>query len=173
MTTFAFSVEIDQNDLHRILTAVNRVDNSVYIAAKQLPYKMALECADLLRRNISTGAIAVPGNYSRKYIEYKQLMVGHQRPWILFGDVLATITVFRHDDGFMAGIPAGRLDRGEKGWYGTGAPSHIAAYAYANEYGEGNTPERPVFRPTAAQYKGSRVQSHIDKTKIEIKRHWK
>lgn len=167
------SVEIDQSDLSRIIRAVNAVDRTVNIQSKQLPYRMALECADLLRKNISTGAIAVPGRYNQKYIEYKQLMVGHLRPWVLFGDVLANITVFRQEEGFMAGIPAGRMDSGEKGWFGTGKPSYIAAYARANEYGEGNTPERPVFRPTFAQYQGTRVQNHINKVMNEIKRWWR
>ena len=167
------SIEIDQSDLNRIIRAVQAVDSTVNIQAKKLPYRMAIECADLLRRNIQTGAIAVPGRYSQKYIEYKKLMVGHLRPWILFGDVLQNISVFRNEDGFMAGIPAGRMDSGEKGWFGTGAPSYIAAYARANEYGEGNTPERPVFRPTFEQYKGTRLQSHINEAMREIKRHWK
>jgi len=167
------SVQIDQNDLNRAVRAVKAVDSTVNIQAKQLPYKMAIECAELLRKNISTGAIAVPGRYNRRYIEYKQLMVGHLRPWILFGDVLQNIIVFRTEDGFMAGIPAGRMDSGEKGWFGTGKPSYIAAYARANEYGEGNTPARPIFRPTLAQYKGQKAQSHIDRVMNEIKRHWK
>ena len=167
------SVEIVQKDLIRILRAVQAVDSTVHTQSKKLPYKMALECAELLRKNISTGAIAVPGRYNPKYTEYKQLMVGHLRPWMLFGDVLANITVFRQEDGFMAGIPAGRMDKGEKGWFGTGKPSYIAAYARANEYGEGNTPERPIFRPTFAQYQGAKVQTHINRVMKEIKRWWR
>ena len=165
---------IDPKDYKRLVNAVNRVSQAVNLSTKILPHRMALDAAELLRRNIQRGAFAgsYPG-YNPRYAAYKQIMFGSSKPWVLFGDVLSSITVFSYGKGYMAGIPAGRMDRGEKGWFGTGKPSYIAAYARANEFGEGPTPERPMFRPTFAQYKEWGMGPQIKGTFTRIKQRWR
>jgi len=167
------SVQFDQRDLTKILSATNKVTNQVYNSSKRLPYRMAIAYAEMLRRNIATGTMPTYPPYHPKYAEYKYLMVGHLKPWQLFGDVLANISVFKHGDGFMGGIPAGRWDKGEKGWHGTGKPSAIAAYARANEFGQGRTPARPIFRPTFANFKASKIPQFEKETYRDIKRWWR
>ncbi|MDY6957906.1 MAG: hypothetical protein SVK08_01980 [Halobacteriota archaeon] len=168
------SVQVERDDLIKIASALNKVNNVVYNAARRLPYRMAIEYSDMLRQNIQQGTFSgMYKPYNKKYAEYKQLMVGHLRFWVLFGDVLASISVFKHGNGFMGGIPAGKMDRGEKGWYGTGKPSSIAAYARANEFGEGPTPARPVFRPTFAQFKRDRLGKFEKETYEDIRRWWR
>jgi hypothetical protein len=167
------SIQIDQKDLIKILSATNKVSNVVYAASKRLPYRMAIEYAELLRKNISSGVVPTYTPYNARYAQYKSLMVGHLKPWILFGDVLANISVFKHGDGFMGGIPAGRMDQGGKGWFGTGRPSAIAAYARANEFGQGNTPERPIFRPTFMQFKAGSLAKYEKETYRDIRRWWR
>ena len=167
------SIELDKRDLRKIRSATNKIGYYVRHAAKTLPYRMAIEYAEMLRRNISSGTTPTYPPYHPKYAEYKSTMVGHLNPWILFGDVLANISVFKHADGFMGGIPAGRFDRGEKGWYGTGKPSAIAAYARANEFGEGSTPARPIFRPTFANFKAGSLLKYQKETYENIKRWWR
>ena len=160
-------------DVTRLFRAVDRVANTVHSMSKRFPYQMALSYADLLRKNLTTGRFsAAYPPYSLRYAEYKRIMVGHLRPWQLFGDVLRSITVFKHGPGFMGGIPAGLFDKGGKGWYGTGSPSAIAAYARANEFGEGRTPARPLFRPTFEQFKDETVPKYSDTFLREVRRWW-
>ena len=168
------SLKLNPSDTLRFFRALIKIANTVHISRKQYPYRMALIYADLLRKNISQGTFAAtyPG-YTFRYEQYKKLMVGHTKPWILFGDVLANISVFPYGKGFMGGIPAGRFDRGQKGWFGTGAPSAIAAYARANEFGEGRTKERPVFRPTFDQFKKKEVPHFIKKFRRDVVRWWR
>lgn len=167
------TILFDPKDLQKIVSATNKITNVVYNASKRLPYRMAIAYAELLRRNITTGVMPTYPPYHPKYAEYKTLMVGHLKPWQLFGDVLANITVFRHGKGFMGGIPAGKMDRGGKGWYGTGKPSSIAAYARANEFGQGKTPARPIFRPTFENFKAKDLPRFEKETFNEIKRWWR
>jgi hypothetical protein len=167
------SVIIDTRDLKRILRAIDAVYNTAVQSAKNLPRQFALEYADVLRGNIRGGNIAVAGRYSPRYIEYKRKEVGHLRPWILRGDLLANITVHREGNEWFAGVPAGIKDSGGKGWFGTGAPSFIGAYARANEFGLGPTPERPMFRPSLQHYIGAGAVNHITIAKQKLKRRWR
>jgi len=171
------SISISEQDQAKIRTALSRVENTTRNKAKRLPWEMANEYANNLRKNIQTGAFASTyPPYNLRYEDYKYKMVGHLKPWVLFGDVLANISVWHwrkgRGRGFKAGIPAGRMDRGEKGWFGTGAPSSIAAYAAANEFGLGPTPARPVFIPTLLQYQRLYLPVKLRKVSTEIKGVW-
>ena len=170
------------------MRAITRVVHEIFRQQNDLPRNCAIEARSLLIGNINKQAFLFR-SYSESYRKWKTNQGYALRFWILEGDVLSNIRYFRYrragaseqDPGgrkggvmWMAGIPGGVYDSGGKNWSGGGPPMQIALYARFNEFGTAKTPARPVFTPTALQYK---KQGYLlkqgGKTLVRIKDKWK
>ena len=89
---------------------------------------------------------------SKRYTEWKKkygIGRGKNMWWILFGDLLKSITTWKTDDGFKSGINANIMSRGGASWLGKGdkgAPKPIAMYARILEH------RQPMFHPTLNEF---------------------
>lgn len=165
------------SDFKRVMRAIEKVRRAVRIRAQNIGYQMSLDYSNLLIVNI------LSQKYSSNYAPYHPLYESWKRDqtaenkyWVLMGDLLSEITVWRTRNGWMAGIPSGVTDSGGKNYTRTGPPKYIAAYARIMEYGgvfRGQTHlPRPLFGPTFEEYKRAGAPKRIEESKTIILRNW-
>lgn len=125
------------------------------VESDKLPYTHAVNYVNYVRSHITAGTFSsYYAPYSKRYAEWKDKYFGNRGFWILKGHLLASLTAFRHQNGWMGGIPAGLMVEGSS-WYGdgsTGQPRSIAEYGSWMEYGREGQPARPLFVPTMLDY---------------------
>ena len=165
-----FEIEFNQTDLKRIFDAVKRIE---MVSEYEIKTIMQRKCAEEQAQDIKLYIIsqALSGGYAPYNPRYMLWKVTNYQQnvayWMLSGELLKSITVFKHQYnmrwgsqyGYMAGIPSGLADRGDKSWLGTattkrGRSVYIAQYAHWMEYGRNGQPARPLFRPATALYAG-------------------
>ncbi len=174
-----FFVSLDQTDLKHILNALSRLRIAVRsVVHTDIPYAMSVDYKNLLTANILSGKFSYAyARYNATYADWKIEKVGHLKFWVLMRDLAMNITMWREEDGYKSGIPAGILDSGDKSMLtNNAAPRYIGAYAVFNEYGWRGKygevgPARPVFRPTMYEYKSSsqamyRMKEGLNKIRI-------
>lgn len=173
-------VDINRSDLFRIVQALHRIDAIVTIQKNQLPYECSIDYKNLVIQNILTQKFATTYRpYSPRYAKWKtQQMLGGSHFWRLYGDLLKSISAFRTSDGWMGGIPAGAMDSGGKSWFSTrgslkGAAKSIAMYAKVMEHGLNRHPARPVFGPTAQEYRQSGYKVRASRSLGKIRFGWR
>lgn len=166
------------SDLKRIFSAIAKVRTATRTRAKNIGYQLGTDYLKLLHINILSQKYA--GNYyhyNKKYEEWKRSRGSEDRFWILSGDLLGALTIWKKRFGWIAGIPAGVMDRGGKNYTGKGPPTYIGAYARILEYGgifyEQIHPPRPVFRPTFEEYKASGAIKRVKESREIIRRNWR
>jgi len=140
-------IVFDPTDMTRYLRALYKLGVKVQIWQNTICYRGATDYFQLVHKNIMSEKYsgAYPA-YSEKYGKWKQKK-GYKYPgwWKLEQNLLNALTVFKTEDGWMGGIPAGL--GGSRG--GT-----IAVYGSAGEFESfrGDQPARPVFEPTMQEY---------------------
>ena len=162
----------EENDFNRYIAALDNVANAIRDEKRNLPYRCAVDFSNLLLQQISSQAYQLASNRKR-YREWKLGRVSHLDHWILDGDLVSSITAFRHGTGWMGGIPSGVYDKGGKSWYGGGPPKEISRYARWLEYGRTGQPERPVVQPTTVLYRNHGYLKQLRLTKRNVESKWK
>ena len=148
-------VSLNNSDYERIMNALRKLE---VLAAVIVQDDMQRICAtdfyQLVFQNIVTQKYAgTYAPYSPRYAKWKMDVVGHLNFWVLKGDLLKALTVFKSKTGWTGGIPAGVKDTGGKSWKGNldkGAPEEIALYGQRLEFDKKKP--RKVFQPTTEEY---------------------
>ena len=182
-TLIRLEMKWNQADVHRVLRAFGRVQRAIDREKKELPYRMAVDYVNLLRRNIMTQKFA--GGYppyNPRYANWKAQYFATTGFWVMRGAVVNALTVYRdrHPQRWIGGLPPNAGTVPGSSWFGapgTGKPASINMYAKANEYGGtygGNRrPERPVFRPTKVEYEREGFPRRGKESLDIIGRSWK
>jgi hypothetical protein len=139
---------------------------------------MAFEFIDLIRDNIQTGKYdASYPAYNERYAHWKYNIYGSQGGfWFLRGDLYRSLSVFKEESGWMAGVPAGVMDYGMKSWFGANVARRqlpIALYARWMEFGRAGQPERPLFQPTTVEYWRGGMRNKAAESLGFIKGEWR
>ena len=150
-------IRFRRSDYTRWLRATAKIQAEALRESLNLPYRMAVGYTNLVRSNISTGKFtAMYAPYSERYYHWKYFIFGSSGGfWYLKGHLLRSLTTFRHENGWMGGIPAGIQVEGSS-WFGegqTGRPAYVAEYGNWMEFGRGRQPARPLFTPTLKEYR--------------------
>jgi hypothetical protein len=168
-------------DFRKVMTALAKTKAAVKFRAKNISYQMAIDYLELIRINIINQRYSgFYSQYNVRYEEWKQKITSDSRFWILKGDLLQSLTIWKENSFWRSGIPPGILDSGGKSWTGTGEkgnPAYIGAYARILEYGgvfdNQVHPPRPLFRPSLTQYEGTGAPKRVDESANIILRSWK
>jgi len=148
----------------------------------RLPYRMATDYSDLLRKNIQSGKFdSSYSPYNLRYHDWKYNIFGSKYGfWRLRGELFKSISVFKHkegkDKGWMGGIPSGEQDSGNVSWLGKGDRGRkmpIALYARYMEFGRRGQPARPLFQPTLVEYTTGGAIEQFAKTTLKFRGAWK
>jgi hypothetical protein len=143
-------------DAYRL--ALRRIESEAKAQKNWLPKACATEYRDELTKAIITQKYISKwkSTYHPWYADWKKMMTGSTgKFWILFGDLLRSITtIYRPAGGkagWFTGVPSGAKDSGGKSWFGTkknprGKRKSIVMYASVGEE------TRPVFGPSADDY---------------------
>jgi hypothetical protein len=165
------------SDFKRVMGAIEKVRRAVRIRAYGIGYQMSSDYLQLLVLNILSQKYS--GSYSAYnplYEAWKRNNSSDMRFWILAGDLIDSLTIWKTKTGWTAGIPAGVVDSGGKNFTGTGSPKYIAAYARILEYGgtfKGQTHSpRPVFAPTFKEYLQMGTKKRLNESATIILRNW-
>lgn len=166
------------DDFKRVMSAIAKVKVAVRTRARNIGYQMGIDYLALVHLNIVNQKYSGSyQNYNPVYRDWKAKQGADLRFWILKGDLLAALTVWRTRRGWTAGIPAGILDSGGKNYTGEGEPSYIAAYARIMEWGGSfqgqDHPARSVFTPTLEEYRRAGARKRINESKKIIVRSWR
>ena len=159
----------------------------------EMPRDMAIDCQrNLIAAIVSQKYVGEWGGAGRTYhpryrVWKEQYGGGGMKFWILWGDLLKAIKVFKQKYigrhwGWMAGIQAGTMDKGGKSWLGTsqrptGRPKPIAWYAgileWGGEFGEGGYhPPRPVFGPTLRDFHKEEGPKYLSTAALRVLVQW-
>lgn len=165
-------------DLYRIQRAVKRTVRQIFVQRRNMPRRCALEATQVLRGNINKQAYAPYQSYTDKYAKWKRQHGYPNMFWKLSGDLIRNIKTHRisHTE-WMAGISDSAM--GVRGHYSGNLKRYpIAKYARVLEYGGnfgrgGRHPARPVFRPTAKDYRRSLMPKQADKSLGIIASKWR
>ncbi|RLA02600.1 MAG: hypothetical protein DRQ42_00220 [Gammaproteobacteria bacterium] len=177
---------IDGSDLRKVRMAISRTVKEIFRQQNNLPRSCAIEARNLLIGNINKQSFLYQ-SYSKAYRKWKIKMGYPLIYWRLRGDLANNIRFFRKSAAltsmdpsgrkggvsWMAGVPGGIYDSGGKNWSGSGAPTQIALYARVNEYGNSKVPARPLFRPTALQYKKAYLPKQGMRSLLRIRGKWR
>lgn len=158
-------VEVSKNDIRRITRALERVKRSVNREREELPYRMAVDYVNLLRRNIMTQKFAGSyAPYNPRYAKWKEQYFATTGYWVMRGEIINNLTTYRdrgYKNRWIGGLPPSLSMVPSSSWFyppGAGGqkPKSINMYAYVNEYGGNYSgyshPARPIFRPTKVEY---------------------
>jgi len=173
----------NQSDLRRVLRAFSKVERAVGREKRELPYRMAVDYVNLLRRNIMTQKFAGSYRpYNPRYAAWKAQYFATTGFWVMRGMIVNALTVYRdrHPQRWIGGLPPNAGSAPGSSWFGPpgkGRKTSVNMYAAANEYGgtyDGSTrPERPVFRPTKVEYERGGFPKRGKESLNIIGRSWK
>ncbi len=175
-----FVVDLSRDDVYKILRAIKRTMYQIHAQRRIMPRRCANEASQLLRGNINKQAFTPYTRYTKRYAKWKREQGYPSMFWKLSGDLIRAIRVHRvaHTEWF-AGISDSAMDSGGKS-YGKGRRVPIGMYANILEYGgkfpqvNQEHPPRPVFVPTAQQYrKGGLMLKQADKSFKKIASKWR
>jgi hypothetical protein len=174
-------MQFKPEDYKRIMDALDRVKKTAH---KEIEDTMQRDCATQFRFRLINNMVGnkfssrfVP--LTKRYAAWKaNVYKGYQQFWMLGGDLMKNLQVFkdRYDkqDGWMAGIPAGAMDRGGKNWKMNAAPRDISRYARAGEFGGKYQEERPMFRYTQDEFIDDGSLDQFGKAALQrIKLQWR
>jgi len=148
-------IQFNQADLNRWMRAVDKVQNKAKLwIENEMQRRCATDYFQLVQKNIMTQ------KYSAGYKPYNERYAKWKYPkgtgagidfWILGGDLVRNLQIFKHGGGWVGGIPPGIKDSGGKSWLGPrfggkGKSKKIAMYGAKAEA------LRPVFKPTMEEY---------------------
>lgn len=147
------------------------------IEKNKLPQRHAINYVNAVRSNISTGKFdAAYAPYNERYYHWKYFVFkSHGGFWFLKGNLYSSLSAFRHEDGWMGGIPAGIQVEGSS-WFGQGfegKPRYVAQYGRWMEYGRPGQPARPLFRPTFGEYKEGQALQEMNQSMIRLRNKWR
>lgn len=173
------TAKLSSKDVAKIVRAIKRVVTQVKTQRRIMPRRCAMEAVQLLRGNINKQAFSPYVSYTKKYAKWKRQQGRPSMFWKLTGDLIQAIRVHRiTQTAWMAGISGSAMDSGGKS-YGKGRRVPIGMYARILEYGGnfgsgGKHPKRPVFVPTAHQYRtGGMMMKQADRSFKVIGSKWR
>lgn len=174
-----FKLQLRQSDTNAVLSRLKGLESALtFSLEKGVTKQIAERASQELQSNISSRKFARSEDYeplSKDYARWKKEEGLGNKFWIRYGELFSAITRWKRNTistkrrtlrMWVAGIPRGLINReGED----------IAEYAKANEFGKGNIPERPVFRPTAKEIlkEGWAVYAWIGSVRRIIKFSWR
>jgi hypothetical protein len=167
------SFEINQKDVENMMKALTRLELKAKRLESQHPFSCANDYQVLVKKNLLTQKFALTyPPYSERYARWKsETMRMGSHFWMLFGDLFRAITVFKiGKKDWMAGVPSRIFDKGGKsmfGMAGTGKPKRIAMYGSVVEK------KRPLFSPTADEYKKTGWPKQGERDLRELGRQWR
>ena len=151
-----FKVELNQNDLNKILNAVKGVSIRATIETMDtMQRKCSVTFAQLFKVNIISQKYATGWKYSKSYKDWKEKYYGQLNFWMLSGDLYKAIHSSRYLNGYLGGVPMGAFDSGVKSWSRKdNRRLPIARYGWWLELGNrnGTQPARPILGPTINEY---------------------
>jgi len=124
-----------------MLTALNRLQSKARELSREVPEKAATGFVFLIINNVHTEKFGLFGkSYSERYKEWKQVKVGSLKPFVLYGEFLKSLGVYKISDNMVFGgiIPGALGKRGES----------VEKYMQINEM------KRPLFAATRTEYIG-------------------
>ena len=174
---------INPRDKSKIRKAIKRVILQIRSETRNMPRRCSHDAVSLLRGNINKQVFAPYAPYSERYRKWKSERGYPLIFWKLKGDLIMAIKSHRITSGmgqevqYLAGISSTAYDSGAKDYYGRGPRKRIAEYARILEFGGsfgkgGNHPARPLFRPTARQYRHGAMINQGVKSLRNIANKW-
>lgn len=164
----------------RYRQALLRLEIMAKAQKSKLPRTCAEEYRDELVKAIVTQKYAsqwASNPYSEWYADWKKMRTGSiGKFWVLFGDLIQSITINNRARGaragWFAGVPAWAKDSGGKSWFSTrenrrGKRKPIAMYAKVNER------LRPLFGPSSNEYQQDRWPARAAESFRAITRMWR
>ena len=134
-------IQFNQADFRRWMRATDKIQAK---AKLWIESNMQIYCAvdyfQLVHKNIVSEKYAGSyAPYSKKYAAWKQKRYPYPGWWKVTHALLNSLTVFKHGDGWVGGIPSGMK---------------AAVYGAAGEFEKvrEEQPARPVFTPTMEEY---------------------
>ncbi len=171
--------------LNKIREAARRVGIAVnYYASEAIPRMESIKYVERVRQAIvNQEFVSGYKSYNERYAKWKaEFGRNSDKFWVLYGDLLGSLTSFKIPEGYMGGVPSGVMDRGGKSWFGkgdVGEAKPIAMYGKVMEFGlpkgtrAGYHPARPMFEPTMVKYAYSEIRLKIaDDALDRIGAHW-
>jgi hypothetical protein len=159
-------LKFNTNDINRFIRALTRVSKQVRRSRQAVPREMAIKFTNTVLTNITSQKFVHTWSsraqrYNPKYQIWKRRYGKGGGFWVLWGDLISSITYFKAGDGWMSGVPSGAMDSGGKSWFGKGdqgEPKPLAMIARLLEKGGnagrgGKHPKRPVFGPTLVEFR--------------------
>lgn len=173
-------IVFEPNDLRRVIRAMNRIMRAVDREKVELPYRMATDYVFLLMKNImSQKHMGGYPLYNERYRKWKSQYFMMRGFWIMRGEVVKNLTVFRdrgYKNRWYGGLaPDAGMVPGSS-WFmppGSGKPKSINMYAYLNEFGGTKSPKRPIFTPTKEEYEKDGFRKRVRESRNLIGRSWK
>lgn len=123
-------------------------------------------------------------DYVRRYATWKGLMgLSGKGFWRLGGDLVKSLSHYRVEEGWFAGVAEGAMDRGGKSWLTKpggvvkGPPKPISMYAtvmeFGGDYGLGGVhPKRPVFVPAMEEFATNEWLEEANVALASIEKAW-
>jgi len=159
-------LKLDPVDLTKFFKALTRVSKQVRRSKQAVPRDMAIKFTNNVLNSIMTQRyVHTWGGRAQRYHPKYQIWKRRFRKltgfWMLWGDLIASITHFKVGQGWMSGVPAGAMSSGGKSWLGKGDkgdPKSLVMIARLLEKGGhagrgGRHPKRPVFAPTLVDFR--------------------
>lgn len=167
-------IRLKRSDYRRWRAAVIRVDKSAKREASELPLIHATNYYQAVFRNIVTQKYASQWQrypYAQRYAEWKEAVASRMDWWRLFDALLTNLSAFRvrgtrTSTAYMGGIPSEATHDGKSiAWYGR--------IVETGRYGAGRKVKpRPLFGPTAEEYKNKEFEEEGYKSLMKLKKDW-
>jgi hypothetical protein len=151
-----FQVIFEPSSLQNFLQATRFVLHGAGIQNEKMQQRCAIEFRLLLISAIVSQKYAgrYP-KYNRDYKKWKQKAVGHLKFWLLFRQLLSSISAYRTTEprfyAWASGIPGNVYFRAP---HPQSKP--IGLIAQFHEFGHHPNPERPLFAPLTNEYASGR-----------------
>jgi hypothetical protein len=146
----------EPSDLKRWFRAVRNLKKEALLAEKQLPFKGATEYRNMVLSNLTHQRFGWQ-RLSPQYAEWKKEHGYPAKHWMMRGELIAAVKVFRakgirNKDGWAGGVDPNAYAP-HIGWSNMPRGNiKIVKYALWNEEGTRKQPARPLFMPTAWGY---------------------
>lgn len=143
-----------------MMTALSRVQSAARRLSRDVPEKAAAGYVFLIINNVHTEKYGLFGKpYAARYKAWKQKKMGHLKPFVLYGEFIKSLGVYKISDTVVfGGITPGAI--GKKG-------KSVENYMQINEL------NRPLFAATRAEYVGKYLPE-LGKSALEkIRSQWR
>jgi len=173
-------------DVQRFGWSVAKLKSVVLLEKTDIVHRCAIEFKPILIRNLLNETYASGYQYNKRYLDWKVNTMGiPHKPWILFGNLLRSISMFKIGyagnlpyETWAVGIPPGLAPIYRPSWFDTPfkrvGTKNVSINQYARwlEYGRRRQTPKPLFTPTTEEYYQTRMPNQGLKSLARLKGTW-